>query len=178
MARISNTTAYPNLENPTAEDYVILTDQTNNNLTKTCTLGDVQGLFGIDTLVAHVEVTSAELLALNTTSKTLIAAPGAGKVIDLISLNTYLDAGNVAYDFGNDLNFSVGAYTIATMPLAAANNTVDEVRKINIIPGSSSSLILEDNVVLLLETGANPTAGNGVLYCNIFYRILTVGTTF
>ena len=78
----------------------------------------------------------------------------------------------------NDLNFSVGAYTIATMPLAAANVGADEVRKINIIPGTSSSTILEDNVALLLETAANPTTGNSALYVNIFYRVLNIGTSF
>ena len=77
MARISNTSAYPNIVAPTTNDYVVLTDQSDNLITKSCTLGELQSLFGLDTLVAHVQINSAEQLLLSTTPKELIAAPGA-----------------------------------------------------------------------------------------------------
>ena len=54
MARISNTAAYPNIGTPTVSDYLILTDADNDLVTKSCTLGNIQSLFGIDTLVAKV----------------------------------------------------------------------------------------------------------------------------
>ena len=82
MVKISNTSAYPNLATPVATDYLILTDQSDNLLTKSCTLGDVQKLFGVDTLIAKVTVSSAALLTLSGNPVTLINAPGAGKVID------------------------------------------------------------------------------------------------
>ena len=178
MAKISNTVAYPGISDLKGEDYLVITDADNNLMTKTVTINQVQALFGIDTLVAHVTINTGSLLTLGDTSITLIPAPGAGKTIDLISLNTYLDYNTEVYDFGNDLDFAVGAYTIATMPLAAANVGASEVRKINIIPGTASSKILEDNVALVLETGANPTTGNSALYVNIFYRVLNIGTSF
>ena len=99
MARISNTSAYPNLVTPVTTDYLILTDESDNLMTKSCTLGDVQGLFGVDTLVAHVTVASASLLTLPATDVTLIAAPGTNKVLDIISMDLYVDAGNIAYNF-------------------------------------------------------------------------------
>ncbi|UCF48291.1 MAG: hypothetical protein JSU89_14165, partial [Myxococcales bacterium] len=40
---------------------------------------------------AEVEVTSAEILALNSTPKTLVPAPGAGKVLEFISAILILD---------------------------------------------------------------------------------------
>lgn len=84
MARISNTSAYPNIVAPTTTDYLVLTDKSDNLVTKSCTLGDLQNLFGVDTLVAHVQVNAAEQFLLATTPKELIPAPGANKVIDVI----------------------------------------------------------------------------------------------
>ena len=91
MARISNTSAYPNIVAPTTTDYLVLTDKSDNLVTKSCTLGDLQNLFGVDTLVAHVQVNSAEQLLLSTTPKELIAAPGANKVIDIMDAAIYVD---------------------------------------------------------------------------------------
>ena len=132
-------------------------------------------MFGIDTLVAHVEVTSAELLALNTTSKTLIAAPGASKVIDIISIDQYLDAGNTVYDFGNNLEVKIGATVFGTLTSQSANFATDLVSKIET---GGTTKVIDQNTAVTLNTAANPTQGNGVMYFNIFYRILTVGTSF
>ena len=58
MAKISNIAAYPNISNIDAADYLIITDAENNLMTKTCTISQLQSNFGVDTLVAHVEVTA------------------------------------------------------------------------------------------------------------------------
>tara|TARA_R100001126_G_scaffold102564_1_gene87398 strand:- start:1651 stop:2187 length:537 start_codon:yes stop_codon:yes gene_type:complete len=178
MARISNTSAYPNLVNPVSSDYLILTDQSDQLLTKSCTLGDVQSLFGLDTLVAKVAVNSAALLALNTTAATLVAAPGTGKVIDVISIMFYLDAGAVAYDFGvGSLPIKIGSEEIASIPNSAStiNSAADAVFKPE-VPNTNE--IIAQNTALTLEAQANPTQGTGVLYANVFYRVLTVGSSF
>src|SRR5688572_10185170 len=46
---------------------------------------------------AEVALTSAEILALRATPKTLVAAPGAGKVLEFISAHLYLDATATGY---------------------------------------------------------------------------------
>ena len=53
MAKISNISAYPNISNIDAADYLIITDAENNLMTKTCTISQLQSNFGVDTLVAH-----------------------------------------------------------------------------------------------------------------------------
>ena len=175
MAKISNTSAYPNLATPVATDYLILTDQSDNLLTKSCTLGDVQKLFGVDTLVSKVQISSAALLTLNTTAATLVNAPGSGKVIDLISIMVYLDAGSQAYDFGNNLEVKIGATTFGTLSAQSANFATDLVSKIET---GATTKVVEQNTAVTLETAANPTQGTGILYANVFYRVLTVGSTF
>ena len=183
MARISNTSAYPNLTTPVASDYLILTDLSDNLVTKSCTLGDVQTLFGIDTSVAKVTVSSASLLALNTTAVTLVPAPGAGKVIDIMSIDQYLDAGNTVYDFGNNLEVKIGASVFGTLSYQSANFATDLVSKIGMVittsgASDSTTRVIDQNTAVTLETAANPTQGNGVMYFNVFYRTLTVGTSF
>ena len=59
MARISNTAAYPNIGTPTVSDYLILTDADNDLVTKSCTLGNIQSLFGIDSLYRVLTVGSS-----------------------------------------------------------------------------------------------------------------------
>ena len=54
MAKISNISAYPNISNIDAADYLIITDAENNLMTKTCTIAQLQSNFGVDTLVAQV----------------------------------------------------------------------------------------------------------------------------
>lgn len=174
MARISNTSAYPNIVAPTTNDYVVLTDQSDNLVTKSCTLGELQNLFGLDTLVAHVQVNSAEQLLLSTTPKELIAAPGANKVIDVIDAAIYVDAGTSAYNYANNLVVKNGnSYDLFSITAQTANFSTDIVKKFQIATG-----VLPQNTAVTLNTAANPTQGNGVLYLNLFYRVLNVGITF
>jgi hypothetical protein len=175
MAKISNTSAYPSISNLDSADYLIITDAENELKTKTVTIEQMQTLFGIDTLVAKVTVNTAALLTLGTQSATLIAAPGAGKVIDIISISQFLDAGNTAFNFGNDLTVKIGSGTFGTLVAQSANFAADLVTKITT---PTVSTVIAQNTAVTLETAANPTQGTGTMYFNIFYRVLTVGSTF
>ena len=102
MAKISNITAYPTISNLEGSDYLIITDANNSLATKTVTLSQVQSFLGLASdspVIANVSVSSATLLTLATTPATLVAAPGAGKVLDIISIMCYMDAGATPYDF-------------------------------------------------------------------------------
>ena len=165
MARISNTTAYPTII-PDANDYVILTDKDNQKITKTCTFSGIQSLFGLDTLVAHVTVTSAELLALQGTDKVLIASPGANKVIDIVSLDYFFDVGNTQYNFAADAPIKVGTALYHNIALATLNSATDSIIK----PVMADNMTLTSNTTCNLSTGNTVNQGNGILYLNIFYR--------
>ena len=175
MAKISNTGAYPGISNVDAADYLIITDAENQYKTKTITLSQVQDLFGIDTNVAHVVLNEAQVRAMSTTPVTLIAAPGTGKVIDIMSIDTYLDAGTVVYAFGNNLEVKIGATVFGTLSLQSANFATDLVSKIET---GGTTKVIDQNTAVTLTSAADSATGNGVMYFNIYYRILTVGTTF
>jgi len=177
MAKISNTVAYPGISNLDAADYLVITDAENSLMTKTATIAQIQNLFGIDTLVAKTTVNTGSLLTLADTAITLIAAPGTGKVIDLISIAQYLDAGTTVYDFGNNLEVKIGATVYGTLTSQSANFATDLVSKMD-GAGAGAAKVIEQNTAVTLETAANPTQGSGTMYFNIFYRVLEVGSTF
>ena len=74
MAKIENTTVYPNII-PTANDYVVLTDVNDDNATKTCTLDQIGQYIGLS--VAQVTLTPLQILNSFTNPVTLIPAQGA-----------------------------------------------------------------------------------------------------
>ncbi len=70
--------------------------------------------------VADVLISSAQLLALNATPQTLVAAPGAGVYLELVRAYLLLDYGTTAYDgiaAGEDLQIK---YTDGSGPAASA----------------------------------------------------------
>jgi DNA-binding transcriptional regulator LsrR (DeoR family) len=127
--------------------------------------------------VAHVEITSTQLQSIGSSPKTIIAAPGTDKVIDLLSISVYGKFGTTAYDFSGDLEFDCNSTVFATVPALTANSSQDFVVKPMIGGGSSNPLTLSSNQALAF-TGGNPTQGDGTFFVNAYYRILTVGTTF
>jgi hypothetical protein len=178
MAKISNVSAYPNINNVSGSDYLIITDSENNLMTKTVTLTQVQTLFGIDTYVAHAEVTPTEMQNLAPSPKTIIDAPGANNVIDLLSISVYGKYGTTTYNFSDDLEFDCNSTVFASLAAVSANSSQDFVQKLMIGGAGGNSLTLSANQALTLTTSANPTQGDGTFFVNAYYRILTVGTTF
>lgn len=172
MAKISNTVAYPNVS-PSLSDYFVLSDENDSLLTKTAKLSDVKTLFGIDTIVAKVEVKDADLLTLGTTDVTLINAPGAGKVLDIISFDVFMDVGDVAFNFINASVVKLNNVDITTIASTTTNSTTDLIVKQSVTAG-----VLGQNVPLLLTNIGNATQGNGQLRINILYRVLTANTSF
>lgn len=178
MAKISDTSAYPQIATLDPADYLILTDAENNLMTKSCTIEQLQAQFGIDTLVAHVEVTSSQLQSLATSAKEILAAPGTNKVIDVLSLAVYGQKGTTAYNFGSALEFDCNSTVFATLPAVTANTNADYAVKLMVGGGASNPLSLSANQPLQLTTAANPTQGDGKVFVNVYYRILTLGTLF
>jgi len=176
MAKISNTSAYPNITTLDSADYLILTDAENQLKTKTCTLGDLQELFGVDTLVTSTTVNSASLLTLNTTPAVLVPAVD-GSVLDVISVMCYLDAGSQVYDFGGNLTLDIGAVNIGSVANGSINNATDTVIKAE-VPNSNSEEIAQKTGLTLTCAAGNPTQGNGVVYFNVYYRVLKVDSSF
>jgi hypothetical protein len=172
MAKISNTVAYPNIQ-PKLDDYFVLSDKNDSLLTKSTQLSDVKSLFGIETVTAHISVQDVELQNLQNTDVTLITAPGTNKVLDILSMDVFMDVGTTQYNFINDSIVKMNNVNITTIPASTINSATDLIVKQTISTG-----VLAKNSPLLLTNIGNPTQGNGILRINIFYRELTVDNLF
>tara|TARA_R110002012_G_scaffold154648_1_gene315443 strand:- start:35 stop:553 length:519 start_codon:yes stop_codon:yes gene_type:complete len=172
MAKISNTTAYPNVT-PTANDFVILTDVSDSDATKTCTVNDFQGFFGTHTLVKTL--TTPDLLTSFTKPVILLPAQGANKLIVPYGTIVYKTTFNTqAFNFTNaTLEYdSVTLHTVGTPILNAAVDYIS-VESPQQFPSPAASVIGNNNL-LFKGTTANPTQGDGTLTINLQYRIVEI----
>lgn len=174
MAKISNTSIYPNVD-PVLADYFVLTDANDDLSTKTCTLESVQSLFGLADTNVTVTVSSVLLNALWTQPLTLIAAPGSGYVLNIKNIILFMDAGSLVYGFDGNASTAVGTYSTGNIALATFNSATDIV--LPIFNGGAAA-IPENTALILTGAGTTSGAGNGVMYINITYQTLKLDSTF
>ena len=125
-----------------------------------------------------VTVTSAELLALYTTPKVLVPAPNSKQALEFIAAFLTYDAGTVAYTVG-----SAGAYRVrftgqATNVSSTASCTgfIDQsTDQVRILKPDSTGTPFVNTSLEFMQPGDNPTAGNGVMYVKILYRVWDTG---
>jgi hypothetical protein len=174
MSRISNTGAYANI-NPTLTDYFVLTDNENNLATKTCTVQSLQALFGLTDTVITVPISSVLLNALPTQPVTLIASPGSGYILNVLSIVVFVDPGNIAYGFDNQASLFVGTYNAGNILNTTFNSATDIVTPLQ----PATGLNIPENQPLVLSSIASTSgSGNGVAYIKINYRTLKLDSTF
>lgn len=137
-------------------------------------------LYAAPLKTATVTVSSAELLALNASPKTLIAAPAAGKALILVAAELWLDFATTKYDgiaAGEDLTIRYtdgsGALlaTIETDPFLAAE--ADAFRYVEPTTTAAITPVADAPLVLHLSTGEIAT-GDSPLKLRLLYRELTL----
>jgi hypothetical protein len=129
---------------------------------------------------ADVTITSAELLALETTPKTLVAAPGAGKALVFEKAVFFLDYNSAAYAgiaSGDDLNVR---YTDGSGVIAGTLETtgfLDQTEDAYAVaePSLDSGLITANAPLVASLAGAIIT-GDSPLVVRTFYRIVNLST--
>jgi hypothetical protein len=129
---------------------------------------------------AEVEISSSEILALYTTPKTLVAAPGAGKVLEFISLLLAYSYGTVAYTIGTATNLQVkytNASGVAVSTVQAVTGFIDQATdQLRALDKLEASVTPVANAPLVLTlAGANVTAGNGTIHAKVAYRVHATG---
>lgn len=136
------------------------------------TITSLATLIGV--LESKTSVSSAEILLLNGTPKTLVAAPGAGFFIKPISIIVKFLGGGVAYTTNVTLYTNVGGMIFGTNG-TTLGNTGDFNAFIN--PASttqSGSFPLENAALQLSVLSGNPAAGNGTMVVYVSYVIIPV----
>lgn len=156
---------------------------TSPTLTTPTVDGDVYG-------VAEGTISSAEILALHTTPKELIAAPGAGKIVIIDDIEMLLDYGSAAYvrDGGNEefvVEYATGGVDIwapATATDTFLTNASDAWRfvKPTIYDAAAANFdpaTADNEAVQATITNSEVTTGDSDIKYKIRYRVRTLQTT-
>jgi hypothetical protein len=127
---------------------------------------------------ADVTVSTEELLALGTTPKTLVAAPGAGNLLVLEMVQLWLDFATTAYDgiaSGEDLSIKyTNASGVEVAQIEATgflDGTADETRYIKAASAAAVQPVANAALVLSMLVG-NIATGDSPLKVRVFYRVL------
>lgn len=129
--------------------------------------------------MAEVAITAAEMLALRATPKTLVAAPGAGYVLEFISATAIYDYSAVFTETSDDLvvRFTDGSGAIASTTLDTTgflDQTSDQIRthkaiSTDLTPVANSPLVLHNS-----GNGEFGGTGSPVRY-KVAYRVHATG---
>lgn len=135
---------------------------------------------------AAVEISSADLLGLVAAPKTLVATPGANKVLEFVSLLLAYNKGTTTYTIGNASNLAV-RYTDEDGEAVSSiqkvtdflDQVTDQVRLLTQIPVSGVvSIVAVPNAPLVLALGSTDgemSLGNGLVHAKIAYRVHSTG---
>lgn len=130
---------------------------------------------GVFTQFARVATTPLEFFAMPAVPKTLIAAPGVGKMIVPIQIWNILDFGTVAYQDITPatpvLNLNLGSFTVVS-DATILGSLVDLTTFYASIAGSIGGNLA--NLPLTLTTLSQPVVGDSVLYSYIVYVTVTI----
>jgi len=124
-----------------------------------------------------VHLTSAQILALNVTPILLIAAPGAGLTLDLVSAmykfnyltTTYVCIGNCLI-YSTSLGIAAGSALSSDVNIITS--TVSRKKRVafQTVSNPNSNMVANDSISIAL-TGA-ATVGDGTIDLYLFYRII------
>lgn len=142
-------------------------------------LTNIKKFGGCDEYCASLVIPSAQVLTLNGTPLQIVAAPGGGKAIEVISVSGALTWNSAAY--ATNTNLQIYSAT-ANDPQFEEDNllesTASRILKFEAVDGGAGSptatQIVENQALLVkVETG-NPTAGDSDIEVYVKYRIITL----
>ena len=124
----------------------------------------------LDTYAISVEISTAEILNLNVAPKTLVAAPGANKILEFVSIGA---ATNLQVKYTNGAGAGASSTRAVTGFLDAVADSMFLFGKVS---DDFTSLIPVDNAPLVLHlAGANVTLGDSPIHAKITYVVHNTG---
>lgn len=120
----------------------------------------------------EVNVSSAEILTLNSAPKTLVSAPGAGKMLIPIHGVCYYHFVTTAYDATNN---DPQIKTVSGPMDILFTNVLSQAADYIVAPGNqAASAEKVENEAIILTEDVDPTLGDGTLTIYLWYINLTL----
>lgn len=120
--------------------------------------------------VRKVALTSAQILALNTTPQTLVPAPGAGRAIVVHEITGRLTYGSAAYATNTTLEFRYTNGSGAKLAVDMASLLAATANKTQRVPSVATEVTLAANAPLVVNAATgNPATGNSPIEFTVRY---------
>ena len=161
-----------------ANDHVVMAD----NIVSTdgsVNITDTAGVVDLSTEVKHVRrvLSSAEILALNTTPITLIPAPGAGKIIIPQYVSGHLNFNSIAYVAGGnlELGYDGNLSTTVVVSFGTTYTTGESVLNSSAagLPSGQVSTQVSNKGLQVHTASGDPTTGNSTYTIDVWYTVIT-----
>jgi hypothetical protein len=124
---------------------------------------------------ASLTIASADVLQLNTTPLTIVAAQGAGTAIELISATFKGTFNSIAYATNTDIDIrTTGSSVNLTTNVAKLGFTANTLNAFALKADPSADQMIENTgLEVFVETG-DPTAGDSDITVYVTYRVITL----
>lgn len=126
---------------------------------------------------ASLTIVSASVLTLNATPITIVAAPGVGKYIEVVSATSAMTFVSAAYATNTTVQLiSAGADVAQLQDTAILLSTVTKNTKFkDVTSATAGQTQIIDNAALQVKVATgNPITGDSILEVKIIYRIVTI----
>jgi hypothetical protein len=126
---------------------------------------------------ASLTLSSADILAGNTTPITIVANPGSGLRIEVVEASAAVTFLTAAYATNTVMQLiNTGADVAQLENTSALISTVSKI--VNFVPATAATAgqtqILSNTALLIKVKTGNPITGAGSIKVNVLYRIVTV----
>lgn len=131
----------------------------------------------VDNLEATLTISAAQMLLLNTTPLTIIAAPGAGKYIEVISASAAMTFVSAAYATNTTLQLIQESSQTAQMENTGMliSTITKNTRFIDSAAAAAGNTQITTNAGLQVKIATgNPTLGDSIVKVKVVYRIVTI----
>lgn len=169
--------SYPTIT-PKAGDLVLITDtSTEGNPTKTATISSINAIEAApDIITVEKTFTSTEIKTVGDgaglVSLTIVDAPGANKVIAVVSAVCFLDYNTTQYNFSADLQLATKTVAFANISSSLINSASDKYIGIPIFSSAGGNTLEENATLNLQSNSATVTTGDSPITFSISYRII------
>jgi hypothetical protein len=137
----------------------------------------IKDMFG-NVQAAELSIPTASVLTLNATPLDIVAAPGAGYAIEVISATYGATYNSVAYATYTQLQLITAGATIAQYNIPSGLTFTAsgkwQMYQYSSAFGATSTQVIENAALQVKVATGNPTAGNSDIKVYVLYRIITL----
>lgn len=134
----------------------------------------------VSVITAKVSISSAEILALNGAPKTLIAAPGAGKIIQPLMYLLVYTYGAATYAVNTTAQiYYNGVSSLGVVTSTILNRTESYIQRMGTASTTAfsfpvASADIKNKALIMDVQSGNPTTGDGTLDVYVSYAVITL----